>query len=190
NKDGACSFCGATITDGRWDWVLADVQPFTPDLAFRAASTPAPAPVHREHVDPFERDGDAELSLAILAKVMFADGEMSPQERDALVRLGSHRSLTEGQVQLVIDSAQTTQAVVPTPKNPRQAVQHLEQLVHAVLADGQISRRERKLLSRYAEKVDLSVADVKMAISKERRSAYARARRQIKAGRSSQTTLG
>ena len=190
NKDGDCSFCGATITDGRWDWVLADVQPFTPDLAFRAMSRVSPTATAHEHVDPFERDGDAELSLAILARVMFADGEISPPEREALVRLGSHRGLNEQQVQLIIDSAHTTQAVVPTTKTSRTAVQQLEQLVHAVLADGQISRRERKLLSRYAERVDLSVADVKMAISRERRTAYARARRQIKAGRSSQTTLG
>ncbi len=61
--------------------------------------------------------------------------------------------------------------------------------MHAVLADGQISTRERKLLGTYAQQVNLSTADVKMAISRECRRAYQQARRELRRSRKSGKSL-
>ncbi|QDU36830.1 Tim44-like domain protein [Maioricimonas rarisocia] len=189
NEQGCCEFCGANLVSGQYDWVLDDVSPYTSDMAFRPAinesfqqavadargSRPATPP-------PLESFEDVGLSLATLARVIAIDG-ISEKEREAFHRLASHRGMSGGQADAYLSAAGESDAGIPVPQDGRQAREFLEQLVHIVLVDGQLSRRERKLLDRYAERVDLVAADVKMAISKERRRAYQQARRQIRASK-------
>lgn len=176
NASGACTFCGTTITDGRFDWVLEQVRPFTPDVAFRANAARPPEDTEFS----LARDGDGELSLAVLARVMYSDGRIAPSERESLYRLGAHRNLTHRQLDLIIDSATIDEVSIPVPADSRQALQHLEQLVHAVLADGQLTTSEKKLLTSYARRVELSPADLKLAITRERRRAYRSARAELR----------
>lgn len=176
NIAGACTYCGAEITDGRYDWVLEDVRPYSSDVAFRTDAARPP----EDTEFALARDGDAELSLAVLTRVMYSDGQIAPAEREALYRLGAHRNLTQRQVDLLIDSAAVDEVSIPVPADSQQALQHLEQLVHAVLADGQLTSREKKLLTSYARRVELSPADVKLAITRERRRAYRSARAELR----------
>jgi uncharacterized tellurite resistance protein B-like protein len=182
NSEGACTFCGTNITDGRHDWVLDDVRPYTSDLAFHTSEV---LPADAVSEQRLELNGDAGLSLAILARVMATDGQIAPAEVDALHRLGAHRGMSPNQVELAIRSARTSQAELPVPQDTQQALRHLEQLVHAVLADGQITSGEKKFLAQYAQRYDLTVADVRMVISRERRRAYQAARQQLRPRRRS-----
>jgi DnaJ-domain-containing protein 1 len=111
---------------------------------------------------------------------MFSDGQIAPAERESLYRLGAHRNLARRQVDLIIDSATVDEVAIPVPADSRQALQHLEQLVHAVLADGQLTTREKKLLTSYARRVELSPADLTLAITRERRRAYRSARAELR----------
>ena len=65
---------------------------------------------------------------------------------------------------------------IPEPRDPVEAVQHLKQIVHVVMADGIISGKEQRLLKLYADQVGLAAADVQQAIKQERRRMYQDAR--------------
>ena len=179
NSEGACVYCGAILTTGKHDWILDDVQPFTAALAYDGIR-PLGVEIGSEPDRAQDGFGDAELSLAVLAKVMWIDGELHDQERQTLRKLGAHRNLTSEQIDQIIQQTSTERANIPTPETSSQAQQHLRQLIHAVLADGQISRPERKMLSRYAEHVGLATADVRLAIANERRQAYQSARAELR----------
>ena len=183
NREGACGFCGTVITDGGHDWVLEGTETYSPELAFRHQIGTTPEPPSADVDFSLLGNGDTELSLAILARVMCIDGQLSESERQALEQLGAHRGLSSEAVQLVIDTAGTSESSIPVPGNAREAGSHLQQLVHAVLADGQITSREKKLLSKYAKQIDLSAADVRLAISRERRRAYQQARSELRRSR-------
>ncbi len=177
NESGVCGYCHSTITDGRHDWVLDNVSPYSADMAF--LQNDAARPAVGGEPDPYAAlvaPDDAELSLAVLAHVMYADGEVSQQEREALHRMGAHRKMTADDVDLVIQSAQMAETKIPKPRDPVEAIQHLKQIVHVVMADGNISRQEQKLLKHYADNVGLAAADVNQAIKQERRRMYQEAR--------------
>jgi uncharacterized tellurite resistance protein B-like protein len=179
NQSGACSYCQTNITDGRHDWVLSDVSPYAADIAFPRELTEGRRPASRTEPDPYTAlvaPQDAELSLAVLARVMYADGEVSPQEREALHRMGAHRKLPAEEVDLIIESAQMAETKIPEPRDAVEAVQHLKQIVHVVMADGSISGKEQRLLKLYADQVGLAAADVQQAIKQERRRMYQDAR--------------
>lgn len=177
-KEGECVYCGAVLNTGQFDWVLNDVTSYSASLAYQRLQ-----PIALASDDPTEAllpTSDAGLSLAILARVMMIDGNFSQQEKQALYRLGSHRNYSPEQVDEVVQKASTQVTNVPTPEDPRQAAAYLEQLIHVVLADGQITRQEKKLLSRFAEKTGLAQADVRMAINRERKRSYQAARKELK----------
>ncbi len=109
-----------------------------------------------------------------------AETALSPQEIAALQKLGAHRKLSAQQINEVVREASIAKTNIPTPENQSQANEHLQQLVHAVLADGQISRQETKLISNYAQNVGLSNADVQMAIAKVRKHSYQQARAELR----------
>jgi predicted lipid-binding transport protein (Tim44 family)/uncharacterized tellurite resistance protein B-like protein len=183
NREGACEFCGTVITDGRHDWVLESVQPYSPELAYLRPVPPVPEPETADDEFGLLRNGDAELSLAVLARVMSVDGQISESERKALEQFGAHRGLSGEGLQLVIDTAGTSEAKIPVPRNSQEAVSYLRQLVHAVLADGRITWQEQKLLREFAKRTRLSNADVRVAISRERRQAYQQARNELRRSR-------
>lgn len=187
NRQGDCIYCGTSLNSGRHDWVLENVLPFTPAQAFEVRRGP-----QRTAQDSGltwagsveDVHADSALCLSVLARVMLIDGKLAPQEREALQRIGKHRGYTAEQVTNFIEQARTREAIVPTPQNSRQAGLFLEQLVHVALADGQITRSEKKLLTRFAEKTGMSEADVKLAINRERKRSYQAARRELRSGRS------
>lgn len=178
SASGACTYCQTTITDGCHDWVLDDVAPYSADLAFlrdlseRTHSAGAEADASQSLM----ASGDSELSLAVLARVMFADGDISPEERRALQRMGAHRKIPPAEVDLIIQSAGMAATKIPEPRDAVEAMQHLKQIVHVVMADGNINRQEQQLLKRYADHVGLAAADVNQAIKQERRRMYQEAR--------------
>jgi hypothetical protein len=171
-------YCGASLTTGKYDWVLRDVQRYTPELFQK----------HVEDVQNLRESGesvraasalDPQLSLAVLARVMLADG-MTPAERNALVRMGGRRGLTEAQVLEFVNQASSSEVDLPVPANPAQARACLSELITAMLVDGNISRAEQRLLATYAQRIGLSMADVKLAINRERSRSYQQAREALR----------
>ena len=85
-------------------------------------------------------------------------------------------------VDQLIEQAAAKSTNIPTPQNPSQAVAYLEQLAHVILADGQITRQEKKLLKRFSDHVGLASVDVKLAINRERKRSYQAAKKELRTG--------
>ncbi|MBT5019721.1 MAG: TIM44-like domain-containing protein [Planctomicrobium sp.] len=179
NKEGACVYCGAVLNTGKFDWVLDDIVPYSASLAYQKLQ---PIPVAKDEWSGNTNDhhADSGLSLAVLAKVMMIDGQFSSSEKQALYRLGAHRNYQKEQIDQIIKQAASKVTNIPTPSDPRQASSYLEQLIHVVLADGQITRQEKKLLQRFASQTGLAEADVKMAINRERKRSYQAAKQELR----------
>ncbi len=75
NEVGACVYCGAMITSGQYDWVLDDIQPFNANMAYQAIR-PVENLAGEWSGSAFDGHRDAELSLAVLARVMLVDGHL------------------------------------------------------------------------------------------------------------------
>lgn len=173
NETGECVYCGASLTGGDFDWVLSSVDRYSPELASEHALHQAEIRAQSPQVVPRAR---LELPLAVLARVMLADGVLDPRERAALEKLASHVNLTSDQLDQILQHAQVQEIEIPVPGDSRQARAALDQLIFAVLADGQISREEQRLLNTYAQRVGLSDHDVQQCIKRERARAYQTAR--------------
>ena len=179
NSDGSCVYCGTVLNTGQYDWVLDEISPYTSSMAYQPIRKIKPADdawsgsVNDPHAD-------AGLSLTVLAKVMMIDGRFSDSERNALHRLGKHRQLSPEQVDQYIDAAHNDGTHIPLPQDARQAQTYLDQLLHVILADGQISRKEKSLLKNFAEQAGLSSADVRLAINRERKRSYQAAKRELR----------
>lgn len=179
NRHGECVYCGALLNTGNFDWVLDEVVPYSASMAYLHHSLPEQ--VATSHApDLAARHADSGLSLAVLAKIMLVDGKFSEAERAAMYRLGAHRQLTTEQIDELVRQAASKSTNIPTPKDPRQASAYLEQLIHVVLADGQITQPEKKLLDRFATRVGLARADIKMAINRERKRSYQAAKQELR----------
>lgn len=169
-----CPYCGASLVDGRYEWVLESVEPFTNALAygnvFEATEEPAgPA-----------RVADVELSLAVLARMMWADGVIDDREHAALGRLGRRRGLSAEQIDAIVNTSQSEGIELPTPETPQQAMRFLDQLVDMSLSDGALSSSERQLLFQCAKRFDLAEADVRHAIQRRTRERFQGAKKELR----------
>ena len=173
-----CPYCGASLVDGRYEWVLEAVEPFTNALArsniFEESGDPAPS-----------RAADVELSLAILARMMWADGTIDERERSSLDRLGRRRGLAPGQIDAIINTAQAGDIELPTPETPQQALRFLDQLVDVSLSDGALSSGEKELLFLCAERFGLAPADVRGAIQRRTRERFQGAKKELRSSKRS-----
>ncbi len=87
SNDSACPFCGTSLNDGRYDWVLNSVEAWSARHAIRQsggsppgaldATPPSRPPGHGS------REFETELSLAALAKIAACDGQIDDSERKA-----------------------------------------------------------------------------------------------------------
>ncbi len=183
SSEAACAFCGAALTDGTHDWVLDSVGPWTPQSFPHPADDalrPGALPVIARAASSPRRAAMPELSLAVLARVVAADGQIDPRERKALVDLGARRSLSPEQVETVLNTASAQEIDLPVPSDVRQAGEYLKQMVEMSLADGNISAPEQKLLMRCARRMNLSPADVRLEIARQRRERFQAAKDAIR----------
>ena len=187
SKEKSCQFCGTSLVDGRHDWVLDDIRPVTHDMAYSQQTESAelaffdgsPGRItvaKQENGDIPILRGDAELSLAVLSRVVLADGELHPKERKALKRLGKRWGLTSTQMQAAFETAAADNIDLPVPNNPLESAGYLRQLIRISLSDGRINSQEKRLLIDYGKRMDYSPADVRHAIAREQKQMYQHAR--------------
>jgi tellurite resistance protein len=188
SNESACPFCGASLNDGRFDWVLDSVGPWshqnvTPHADGSSRSAGLAAPPRRP--GPARRQAQAELSLAVLATIAASDGLIDASERQALVKLGKRRGLSPENVDAVLQTAAAGDAELPVPASPHEAIDYLRQMVETSLADGNVSSQEKKLLLLYAQRMNLAPADVQLEIARQRKERFQAAKdllRQTKRG--------
>ena len=180
NRENSCSFCQTPLNDGRHDWVLTDVRPFTAEInryseqlqrRFERSHSEAAlgAAGHTPHAD-------RELDLAVIARVLKMDGELSKREVKAFRTLAAREGLAGREADLMLTNADDADVPLPVPADGQEALRQLEQVAYATLIDGQLTRAERQLLSRYGAHFDLSAADVKLVVRQTRSRLYQEAR--------------
>lgn len=179
-----CQYCGTSLVDGRFDWVLDAIEPYTADLALRhRTETRLGSDSNSDQPAAHRMAHDSELSLAILVHVMRADGTVDEKERRALLKIGARRGLSADQIAEVISTSKLDDVDLPLPRDSKPAMQYLEQLVQAGLADGNVSPQEKRLMVAYAARMDIAAADVNHTIARCRRVQYHAARRVLKGRR-------
>ncbi|GAB4150656.1 MAG: hypothetical protein Tsb009_25620 [Planctomycetaceae bacterium] len=175
SEEPNCQYCGNPLTTGRHDWILEAIEPYTPKMAYGDFFGERPS---REsftssgYANGVVRNPDWELSLAVLCGMMHTDGHLDPKERAELMRIGKHRGLSEPQIEAVINTAAHGKVDIPTPKDVIEGRRYLEQLIRASLADGKVTGTEMRFLNRFAKRMEMMPADVKMMIARERRREY------------------
>jgi uncharacterized tellurite resistance protein B-like protein len=182
SKEKACGFCGTSLVDGQHDWVLDDILPFTHDMAFRPqqrSADRAPQGTASGNGDVFDApfiSGDAELSLAVLSRIVWVDGEAHKKERKALSRLGKRWGLSQQQMQDAFESARDGDVELPIPDTREEANVYMKQLFHISLADGRLSSEEQRLLYDYGQRMNYTKSEVRHTIAREKREMYQQAR--------------
>lgn len=174
SEDANCQYCGAVLTDGAREWVLTGVESYSSTLAFSGQEW-LPKKTGGQ-IAP----GGIELPLASLARVLWSDGYFDESEHAWIQKLGRQRGLTPEQIEAVIHTAEDREIPLPVPDDPREARTCLTQLVQAVMVDGTVSHAEKRMLTDYAKQLDLSVADIRLALKEERGRRYQAARQALK----------
>ena len=180
--EAACQYCGTSLVDGRFDWVLDTIEPYTAEMAARRREQNRTARGGTTGSLPIARttDPESELSLAVLVHVMRADGTLDEREQRALMKLGARRGLSADQVATVINTSALEDVDLPLPRDSKQALQYVEQLVWASLADGNVSAQEKRFLYAYAARMQIARADVNHTIARIRKEGYQAARRVLR----------
>lgn len=173
-REDNCSFCNTPLTDGKHDWVLTDIERFSHQMAYRQIDRTPEMDLTRPQA---ETSLDPSLMLAVLARVASSDGHVDEKERAALKKLAAHSHLTDTDIDRVIETAQHTEIELPIPETSQEARECLRQIIHVCLTDGRFSRQEKQLVADFANRMDYTVADVKLMIATEKRALYQAARR-------------
>lgn len=167
----ACAYCGKPFNDGSRDWILREVVPFgrwrRPAVSEVAAPPPMPGLDWDQGVAPAE-------AAAVLARAMFADGEVSPHERRFLLEYGRARGLDGERVAQLVASAQGGLLDAPRPQDGGQAEAMLRGLIRMSLADGRVTDGETAALTAFGKRFGLHHNDVKSMVDEERGALYAR----------------
>jgi uncharacterized tellurite resistance protein B-like protein/predicted nucleic acid-binding Zn ribbon protein len=174
-----CEYCQTPLNDGRRDWVLADMRPFS---GYPRAQT----------VSHFESSADSLLTasggptlstvdnesiLACAAGLMLADGHIDDKEMALLTDMSTAKGVSEKKLQQIINSVSQGTLEVPQPESPEVAQEFLRSMVLMCLVDGKVSSAERVLLKQLVSNMGYSDIDIDQMIKKERNSLYIQAKK-------------
>lgn len=170
----ACAYCSQPFNDGSRDWVLREIVPFG-RWKRPASSSSAAAPPPMPGLDWDGGIAPAEAA-AVLARAIFADGEVSPHEERFLREYVSARGLPSARVAELLAAAQGGFLDAPKPADGPQAEAMLRGLIRMSLADGRVSDSEQAALAAFGKRFGLHHDDVKSLVDEERGALYARLR--------------
>ena len=173
-----CEFCGTAINDGTGDWVLEDVlaHDMIQDLVREDRMDhliQAKGGVERLEADRFLNE--PELLMA-LSKMVTVDGTLHRKEKDLILKLAERRGLTNKRLKTIFDTAIADDIPISLPKNSKQAAVFMDHLLRAALVDGQVTRKEKRLLTKASADLGWATADLKMALGRVRRELYKQAK--------------
>jgi hypothetical protein len=170
----ACAYCSKPFNDGSRDWVLREIVPFgrwrRPSSSSQAA---APPPMPGLDWDGGLAPAEA---AAVLARAVFADGDVSPHEERFIREYGLARGVPSARVTQLLEAAQGGLLDAPKPQDGAQAEAMLRGLARMSLADGRVTDAEQAALSAFGRRFGLHHNDVKSLVDEERAALYARLR--------------
>lgn len=176
-----CEYCSAPFNDGSRGWTLSELvpsgrwqRPIVPD------GSPRTLPVGLDWADGLSSaDG-----LAVMVSAMYADGEVSPQERQFLGEYAGKRGIPDSMVNQLMEAATAGRLEAPKPKSAKEAEAMLRGLILMSLADGSVSSVEMKTLTLFAAKLSMPEGQVRTMVKEERDTLYRRAKEALAAAKS------
>ena len=190
----ACEYCGHKFNDGSRHWVLVELLPASawkrpqPRVAAGVAAAGASsstgdgppataAPADYGWTGPLSADA----ALRVMAAAMAADGEIAPEETRYLETFARRRGVPEATTAQLIAAARAGRIETPAPQSRAEACAFLRGLVLMSLADGKITRQERRAIDACAQGLQLGPGDVDDLIARERDALYKSAKETLKA---------
>jgi hypothetical protein len=169
--DASCSYCGAARTGDATTWLVEEVldrkergaQSLTSELALLKHATTV---TQRALPSGSSAAGLLAWSIALAA----SDGRVDDKERAALHSLAERVEVPAERLDEMLERASTEEAA--PPPDPAQARLWLRSLTELALADGHLSRPERKFLRRAAEGVGLGRRELEHALRVSRATLY------------------
>jgi len=171
-----CPFCEAPRTGDASAWLLDEItwdreapgRKLLSRLEELGRSSASQAPT-----EPSSQSAIGLLSLC--AEVALTDGELHPRERQALDSLAEHMGVSTDQLEELV-AARGGGSTTPKPRDSREARAWLRHLIELALADGSLSRDERRLLHSAAAGMGLERGLVSQTLREVRSELYKRSR--------------
>lgn len=141
NASTSCEYCGAALASGEADWVLREVSTWE---GF-GARLPSPRPsAPRPPTRVPDRD-ERERLVYLMAAMASADGKVDESERKLLKMAAERWGVPWANVELALNAGPGLFDKLVS-RGSAEAEAFLRELVQMALIDGQIDRKERKLL--------------------------------------------
>lgn len=152
-KSDSCSYCHALLVNGNLGWVVDEINSEHDD--------PKPAKV-RSSLEPITR-------LAAITRAFLCDGKLDGQDHSVLRAVGHYLEMRHNEIEEAIQLGATIDMNL-VGLGERSGIRMWARLIAEIaLEDGHISAEEETLLEHVALRVNLSRADLQLAIEEERR---------------------
>ena len=179
----ACEFCAAVLNTGEHDWVLAECDWFTSDVAHGWLAKLNSSSREERIGGAVAKDGaDASMSqadvLAWMVCVLAADKEIHEDERAVIFQLARKQQMPEPMIEGIIEAALNGELDMPNPANASVARAWIEQMADVALADGVVQPSEMEVMERLGDKHGWARVDLNLLVNK-RRAKRSRAAREL-----------
>ena len=188
---GNCRWCGKSLNDGSYDWVLESVAPQslwqTPPQLDRTITKPttlAAPDVDPDHTPPhlpaWQQNSAwqsttmaPEQIIACTAAMLQADGQLVEAEQRFLRELASRLSLTDVRFDQALTLSETA---LQQPPSTTQLELFLQDLIRVAFVDGRMTREERAILKRISVPLKWSSTTLNQQIQAVRNSIIRRSK--------------
>jgi uncharacterized tellurite resistance protein B-like protein len=185
--DPACPYCGTARTGGKSSWLLASIAESgsTAGVSLRAElmAVERKSEESVSAVPPPSSSASAAGLLAWAVTLVQEDNHVNAQERQAIHALGEHGEVARELIDELLDTPSNGEAV-PQPVDDREAHAWLASLTRIAMADGKLTKGERRFLIRAAEllgvgrrELERELAGARAQLFRESREAKRFARR-------------
>lgn len=198
DTDGKCIFCGNPLNARGDRWILSDITPWSSERAYEfleilnsdeyrqdtEAGRPNAAGAGNESGEVVEGFCPSAYALiAWMVKMMAADGEIAPRERQLLQAAARARRLPQSVLENMLSAAEAGTFEPPEPLTLSDATVWLQGMIRMALIDGRLTPHEMELLQKMAQRCNYTAYDLSMLLKKEKGRLYRAARDTLQAER-------
>jgi len=187
----SCRWCGKSLNDGTYDWVLESVEPQSlwqaPTQTNRLVAKPLTMPaadVDPDNVPPplptwqqlsaWQSTSMApEQIIACTAAMLKADGQLVAAESQFLRELATQLGMTQARMEQALTLAETALQIPPSTD---QLELLLQDLIRVAFVDGRLTSEERAILKRFAAPLKWSSTTLNQQMQSVRNSIVRRSK--------------